>query len=172
MDFVSYSPPTFKSLGGGLVSTAKDFARYDSNTLVDACVYLHTRACMHACMMMHLDIDGHTPRHKVFTDARMHVSIDGHTHTAPFLLSFSPHHTTYTASFLTLPPSFNHTHSTPTQHRLAQMLLNGGRLDGVQVLSPRAVDLMWRNYLPKVTKDTACWFSGCLVHALVVVMVG
>lgn len=28
VDFVSYSPPTFKSLGGGLVSTAKDFARY------------------------------------------------------------------------------------------------------------------------------------------------
>ncbi|EWM23503.1 beta-lactamase [Nannochloropsis gaditana] len=27
-DFVSYSPPTFKSLGGGIVSTAKDFTRF------------------------------------------------------------------------------------------------------------------------------------------------
>lgn len=30
------------------------------------------------------------------------------------------------------------------------MLLNGGELDGVRILSARSVDLMWRNYIPQV----------------------
>ncbi|GAB5033702.1 beta-lactamase, partial [Nannochloropsis oceanica] len=58
LDYVSYGPPNFKSLGGGIVSTAKDFARF------------------------------------------------------------------------------------------GQMLLNGGTLDGVTILSSESVDTMWRNYLP------------------------
>jgi CubicO group peptidase (beta-lactamase class C family) len=35
----------------------------------------------------------------------------------------------------------------PDYARFATMLLNGGTLDGVQVLKPHTVDLLWRNYL-------------------------
>lgn len=48
------------------------------------------------------------------------------------------------------------------------MLLNGGRLDGVQVLSRRAVNLMWRNYLPQVT--TFCNWLLCVMFVGVVLV--
>jgi CubicO group peptidase (beta-lactamase class C family) len=32
--------------------------------------------------------------------------------------------------------------------RFGAMLLNGGELDGVRILKPQSVDLMWRNSLP------------------------
>ena len=40
--------------------------------------------------------------------------------------------------------------STTTDYmRFSQMLLNGGELDGVRILSPTTVDLMRRNHLPR-----------------------
>ncbi|HVQ13974.1 MAG TPA: serine hydrolase, partial [Vicinamibacterales bacterium] len=37
--------------------------------------------------------------------------------------------------------------------RFAQMLLNGGELDGIRILSPLTVDLMRRNQLPREVKE-------------------
>jgi CubicO group peptidase (beta-lactamase class C family) len=37
--------------------------------------------------------------------------------------------------------------------RFAQMLLNGGELDGIRILSPLTVDLMRRNQLPRAIKE-------------------
>jgi CubicO group peptidase (beta-lactamase class C family) len=39
--------------------------------------------------------------------------------------------------------------------RFAQMLLNGGELDGIRILSPLTVDLMRRNQLPRDVKEIA-----------------
>jgi CubicO group peptidase (beta-lactamase class C family) len=41
--------------------------------------------------------------------------------------------------------------------RFAQMLLNGGQLDGVRILSPKTVELMSSDNLPP---DTAYWAPG------------
>jgi len=39
--------------------------------------------------------------------------------------------------------------------RFAQMLLNGGELDGIRILSPLTIDLMRRNQLPREVKEIA-----------------
>ncbi|MDX1385628.1 MAG: serine hydrolase domain-containing protein [Thermoanaerobaculia bacterium] len=46
--------------------------------------------------------------------------------------------------------------STPRDYlRFSQMLLNGGELDGVRILSPLTVDLMHRNHLPREAAEMA-----------------
>jgi CubicO group peptidase (beta-lactamase class C family) len=47
-------------------------------------------------------------------------------------------------------------------HRFCRMLLNGGALDGVQIVSPKTLDLMTRNHLPgggDLTQHSTAMFS-------------
>jgi CubicO group peptidase (beta-lactamase class C family) len=63
------------------------------------------------------------------------------TQGGPLSEMFSPHARFFWASGGLL--------STPSDYlRFAQMLLNGGELDGVRVLTPESVALMTRNHLP------------------------
>lgn len=90
------------------------------------------------------DTDFHVPAHKA---ARL-AACYRFTPTAPMQLVDDPHE-----SALLAPPAFvsgggGLVSTLPDYLRFARMLLNGGSLDGVRIVSPKTLELMTANHLP------------------------
>ena len=56
--------------------------------------------------------------------------------------------------------------------RFSQMLLNGGELDGVRILSPTTVDLMTQNQMPRANPERAPGVGFGLDFSVVLDQVG